>query len=423
MKYEVILYLLFLFLIYSFLGWVLEVIALAVKERKFVNRGITNGPFCTIYGIGAVLCTIALADATNVFSVFIGCLVYVTILEFITGRFLEKFNKNEWWDYSHKRFNLDGYICLEYSLLWGALGVLMFYIINPFLKFIFSHINIVICTIFVFILLLLIIIDDISSFVTLKFIKTDKMKDVSNRLGNWIFRHIKRRLEKAYPNVKKKPKVKENFAEGFGFYKLFAIFLFSSFLGAIVEMIYCRYSMGRWMSRSSLIFGEVSLVWGLALVVASVLLYRYRNRDNTFLFFLGTIIGGAYEYICSVFTEFFFGTIFWDYSKIPFNINGRINLLYCFFWGFATVIFIKKIYPVLSECIEAIPRKIGIIVANIMFVVVVIDLILTGSAMMRYKTRNMGEEATNIVEVICDKCFDDEFMESRWQNMKRVKKD
>ena len=90
--------------------------------------------------------------------------------------------------------------------------------------------------------------------------------------------------------------------------------------------------------------GPFSLVWGLAIVLATVLLYKDRDKPDRHIFFVGTILGGAYEYICSVFTEIVFGKIFWDYSKIPFNLGGRINLLFCLFWGFAAVVWIKILY-------------------------------------------------------------------------------
>ena len=86
-----------------------------------------------------------------------------------------------------------------------------------------------------------------------------------------------------------------------------------------------------------MVWGDFSIVWGLAIAAVTALLYKYRNRSQQFLFWMGTFLGGAYEYICSVFTEIVFGTVFWDYSDIPFNLGGRINLLYCFFWGFAAV--------------------------------------------------------------------------------------
>ena len=87
--------------------------------------------------------------------------------------------------------------------------------------------------------------------------------------------------------------------------------------------IFCRITMGYWMSRSSVVWGPFSIVWGLAMVVATSLLYNYRNRSSSFIFAMGTVLGGVYEYLCSVFTEIVFGKIFWDYSGFLFNIGGR----------------------------------------------------------------------------------------------------
>lgn len=111
------------------------------------------------------------------------------------------------------------------------------------------------------------------------------------------------------------------------------------------------------MSRSSVIYGPFSIVWGLGCAFLTLLLYRYRNKSDGSIFLAGTLLGGAYEYICSVFTEMVFGTIFWDYSGFAFNLGGRINLLYCFFWGIAAVVWLKFIYPKLSGWIEKIPKK------------------------------------------------------------------
>ena len=72
---------------------------------------------------------------------------------------------------------------------------------------------------------------------------------------------------------------------------------------------------------------------------------------------MGTLLGGAYEYLCSVFTEIVFGAVFWDYSALPFNLGGRINLLYCFFWGLAAVAWFKVLFPPLDRLIESLPRR------------------------------------------------------------------
>lgn len=423
MRYEVVLNLLFIFIIYSFLGWLLEVVTVIIKEKRFVNRGVTNGPLCTLYGLAALIITLITHGSSSFLGIFIAGVIYGSALELIAGKVLERVNKNKWWDYSNKKFNLDGYICLRYSLLWGLLSIILIKFCNPLFLLLFESINIYIRGIPIFIILALIIIDLLTSFITLKSLKENRIETVTNRFGNAILKYVLRRLEKAYPNLEDKKKIKskknkEVFASGTSFYKLFLIFMIGGVLGDIIEVFYCRYSMGRFMSRSSVVFGEFSIVWGSAFALATLLLSRYQDRTNTYLFFFGTIMGGAFEYGCSVFTEFFFGTVFWDYSKIPFNINGRINLLFCFFWGFATVIFIKLIYPHLSKWIESIPRKIGVILTNLLFIFVVLDLLITGCAMLRYNNRLDGVEANNAVEKLCDKYFPDEYMRNRWKNMK-----
>lgn len=98
--------------------------------------------------------------------------------------------------------------------------------------------------------------------------------------------------------------------------------------------------------------GTVQHCLGLAIALVTALLYKYKDKGDRFLFLTGTLLGGAYEYFCSVFTELVFGKVFWDYSKIPFNLGGRINLLYCFFWGIAAVVWFKILFPPVEKWIE-----------------------------------------------------------------------
>ena len=143
---------------------------------------------------------------------------------------------------------------------------------------------------------------------------------------------------------------------------------------------------------------------------------------NFTLFILGTILGGAYEYFCSVYTEVVYGTIFWDYSKIPFNLNGRINLLFCFFWGFATIVVVRYVISFLIKEINKIPKKIFKPLAVFLFVFLLLDLGVSEVAMRRYKSRLNGIEAQNYVERLCDKYADNDFMKKRYSNMKMVNK-
>lgn len=111
---------LWIFIIYAFLGWCSEVAFAAVNKGKFVNRGFLNGPVCPIYGVGmliVVLCLWNLRDRPLL--LFSGSALLTTALEFVTGFVLERFFHDKWWDYSDMPFNIKGYVCLKFTVLWG----------------------------------------------------------------------------------------------------------------------------------------------------------------------------------------------------------------------------------------------------------------------------------------------------------------
>ena len=122
-----------------------------------------------------------------------------------------------------------------------------------------------------------------------------------------------------------------------------------------------------------------------------------------------------------MFTELVFGTVFWDYSKFAFNLGGRINLLYCFFWGIAAVVWMKLLYQRLSTGIEKIPMKAGKIICTVMLVFMIFDCLLSAMALARYTERNTtGKQAQNEVESFLDEHFGDERMERIYPNAKIV---
>lgn len=120
-----------LFFIYAFLGWCTEVIYAGVNRGIFVNRGFLNGPLCPIYGFGVItvlLCLLPLRE--NLLLLFAGSVVLTSFLELITGFIMEKLFHQRWWDYSDEPFNIGGYICLKFSLLWGLACVLIVDVIH-----------------------------------------------------------------------------------------------------------------------------------------------------------------------------------------------------------------------------------------------------------------------------------------------------
>jgi len=167
--------------------------------------------------------------------------------------------------------------------------------------------------------------------------------------------------------------------------------------------------MGKWMSRSSVVWGPFSIVWGGSIAMATVLLFRYKDNSDGFLFVMGALLGGLFEYLCSMFTERAFGKVFWDYSKMQFNLNGRINLLYCFFWGIASVIWFKGVYPPVSDWIERILLdSSGVCVTWIMIIFMICDMLISYMALVRSGERTKGIKAVHKWQRIMDKYFNDE---------------
>ncbi len=123
---------LWVFIIYSFLGWCSEVAYAALETGSFVNRGFLNGPVCPIYGSGIVIVVSILTPLkTNLLILFLGSVILTTLLELIVGWGMETIFHHQWWDYSMLPFNFKGYICLKFSILWGLACTLVMDIVHP----------------------------------------------------------------------------------------------------------------------------------------------------------------------------------------------------------------------------------------------------------------------------------------------------
>lgn len=429
----------FFFFIYSFAGWCIEVCCAAIQKRKFVNRGFVNGPLCPIYGSGAVLFAVFLPELKEApFFLFLAGAILASILEFTTGALLEKLFHRKWWDYSNIRWNYEGYVCLPFSLGWGVCAVVLNMFLNPLLVKLLGIMPKLLMVIIMIALTVVLVLDTVGTTLAIRGLQkkqvqlaefTEGVSQVSKLLENAITRRIQKRMDKAFPmleipKIKRQKRTKEKetvFAEGCSFYKLVSLFFIGAFLGDITETIFCLITAGKLMSRSSVVYGSFSIVWGLGCAFLTAILYRIRNKNDSYIFIAGTLLGGVYEYICSVFTELVFGTVFWDYSKFAFNLGGRINLLYCFFWGIAAVVWMKLLYPRLSAWIEKIPMKAGKIICTVMLVFMIFDCLLSAMALDRYTERNTtGKQAQNEVESFLDEHFGDERMERIYPNAKIV---
>ena len=160
------------FIIYSFLGWVLESIFRSFCEKKIINTGFLRGPICPIYGCGAIIMILFLKNFSNSkILLFIMSIIFLSLWEYIVGVILEKLFKTKYWDYSDHKFNYKGRICLTNSIAWGFLGVLFIDFIHPGIVNLLKNVDVLYLKIIVPILLILILTDAIISIVKTKNIK------------------------------------------------------------------------------------------------------------------------------------------------------------------------------------------------------------------------------------------------------------
>ena len=430
--------LLWFFLVYAFLGWVAETVLAAAKRRRLINRGFLNLPLSPVYGLAAVLFSVFLPELRSApFFLFLFGMVIATALELFTGVFLQKLTGERWWDYSNHRFQFEGYISLTYAIVWGISALLCIFVGNPILAALTDLIPRQIGDIILLASYILLAVDMTASFAALfqlgKSVREPSelsrlLRRLTDALDNAVTRAVQRRVARAYPGLDrehlrekaaaKTPPERDNvFAKGCGFHKMVYLFLIAAFLGDIIETIFCRLTTGVWMSRSSLVWGPFSIVWGFGAVLLTAVLYKYRDRSDRYVFLVGTVAGGAYEYICSVLSELVFGTVFWDYSHLPFNLGGRINLLYCFFWGIAAVVWLKGIYPRLSGWIEKLPMSVGRVGTWIIVVFMLVNMAVSALALARYTERvTTGAPAENALETLLDQRFPNERMERVYPN-------
>ena len=257
--------LLWLFFIYSFFGWLFETTYAALRQKHFVNRGLVSGPLCIVYGIGAVLMTVGLQELTGVW-LFIFATVYAAATEFAAGKIIERVYHERWWNYSNIKWNLDGYICVPFSLIKGALGFVVVRFGNRLLLNLVNRLPQLLVHIVLIVFIAMLCVDVIASYILAKGKSrhperweeaNDAIASVGLRMARVIDRGMQRRIHKAYPKAAKvetAPRDKTVFAQGCDFYKVVMLFFIGAFLGDITETIFCRITAGVWMSRSSVVW-------------------------------------------------------------------------------------------------------------------------------------------------------------------------
>lgn len=323
-------------------------------------------------------------------------------------------------------------------LLW-ALGLSAIYeslliVVQPLLFSLISLLPVLVVRIAAAVLVLLLLSDLVlvavlARYVTdsaeRQFLQAHKMK-----LGERLSAHLWDRVYRVYPSLRQTEsggiEAAERelraqgvvFAEGISFGKLVWMLFLCAMLGDVIETFYVFFTAGIWMRRSSLVLGPFSIVWGLGAVVLTLVLSRVEKKNNLSIFFAGFFFGGAFEYLCSVFTEAFFGMKFWDYSHIPLNIDGRTNVPFMVFWGLLSLLWLRYAYPPISAQIQRITPVLGLVLSWGIAIFLTCDMLVTAAVMVRAHARLTKPEATNVVEKFIDRYYPEERVGKLWPNMK-----
>ena len=200
------------FIIYAFIGWILEIIYTYIRTKKVINRGFLIGPYCPIYGMGCILITLLLKkyyDDPIVLAIM--SMIICSLLEYITSYAMEKVFKARWWDYRDRKFNINGRICLETLVPFGIGSLVIMYVVNPFIVNLLNIIPEIIIYILFISIFVMFVLDIIISFnaiskirISSKKILEDSTEEITKHVKKYLLNNFKqwKRISKSFPDLK-----------------------------------------------------------------------------------------------------------------------------------------------------------------------------------------------------------------------------
>lgn len=188
------------------------------------------------------------------------------------------------------------------------------------------------------------------------------------------------------------------------FYHLVLLFIIGGLFGYFFETFFYLLKHGKFMNKQGLWFTIIKPIYGICLILMTLILFKLKDKSYLLIFILGILIGSSFEYIASLFQEYIFKTSTWDYKKMKGNLNGRINIYYSLIWGLFAVIWIKGIYPHYLKLFYKL-YQINIFknLLKAIFLIIIFDLIFTSLIIKRYSERKRNIDAQNKIEIFLDK--------------------
>lgn len=404
----------------------------------------------------------------NKIILFIASTVIMSAFFIIIGFVLKKVMGFKPWDFSNEKFHIGSYMTVPYAFLLGITGTILVALLIPVLNTLIIlipckvSVTIVLC-VFVFLL-----IDTTFSFITIirlrrkinvlhedavlleKGVSQEKIDEIRENYNKLFTQNVlRKRLASAFPELKKRVYVQEiadkleevkidnmkeyttvyendeekPFAFGLCFTKLFYLFMIGSVVGTILETIWALVVDGQFEFRVGMVYGPFIPVYGGGAAFLTIVLYKLYKLNDTLIYVIGAVVGAGFEYLCSWLQETILGTVSWDYSNTPFNLNGRTNLMYALIWGFLGLVWVRYLYPLAAKCIEKIPKRAGSILTTFLIIFMIFNSVMSIAAVWRWGERDDGVAAQSNFEVYLDKHFDDEKMELLFPNMQSTDND
>ena len=195
--------------------------------------------------------------------------------------------------------------------------------------------------------------------------------------------------------------------------KIIWIFVIGCIAGYIFEVSFYFLKHGFFLNKQGLLYGPFKPIYGFGCVIISLFLNFVKNKKNWIIFIYGSILGGVFEYVCSLILQYFFKTRMWTYSHMGLDINGRVYLPYLPIWGLIALLWLKIIYPWFSGVIAKIPKKLLCICTIIISVFFIFNSTISTVAVWRMRARAKDVPATSKLDKFLDKYYTDEYILKR----------
>ena len=202
--------------------------------------------------------------------------------------------------------------------------------------------------------------------------------------------------------------------------KLIWIFIIGSIAGYIIETSFYMIKHGVFMNKQGLLYGPFKPIYGVGAVLLSIILNMLKGKNNWLIFFFGSIIGGVFEYICSIVLEYVFGTRMWSYANMGMNINGRVFIPYLPIWGIISLLYLKVLYPGFNKVYLKVPKKLLYFLTIIVSIFMVYDILISSFAVMRMSERAHNVPSSTKFEKYLDKKYTDKYILKRVPYLKIV---